>query len=311
MNYLETELPKGIIAAANEARFNHAHLSEPLTAYSAGWKDPNNLQGLLDFVAPSVPVARRFEFRKANAAEFFYAEDDDVRGIGASFKRVGYTGDAVQSKTLNKGLTIRIDHDEEVGPDWRERYVGLLIQRLLRNELRRALAALDAATVAVPLVWGSSSNPDKDLRAQLKLAADAGGLRPNRLLFGPAAWDLRQDAFDGQQTSAAMRVGAFGPEELARKLFVDELRVIAPYHHDGATLQAMVAGTIYAFFGLNGLHRDEPSTLKRFVTPTDDGHGFRVYLDEHAKYTDLSVEHYSQVVLTNGTGLRRLSVTAS
>ncbi|KAF0094019.1 MAG: hypothetical protein E1N59_2277 [Puniceicoccaceae bacterium 5H] len=310
MNTTETTLPKGSITFANESRFQHAHLSEPLTAYSAGWKDPQNLQGLLDFVAPPVPVARRFEFRRSTPSEFFYSEDDDVRAIGGSFKRVGYTGDAVQSKTLNKGLTIRVDHDEEVGPDWRERYVGLLVQRLLRNELRRALAAMEDASTPSPQVWSPGANPDADLRAELSFAAQDTGLRPNRMLWAPAAWDQRQNAYDGQESVAAVRVGSFGPEELARKLFVEELRLFSPFHHDGERLRAMLENSIYLFYGRNGLHRDEPSTLKRFYTPTEDGHPFRVYVEEHAKYTDISVEHYSQVVLTNPDGLRHLTISA-
>ncbi|MDP0500992.1 MAG: hypothetical protein Q7P63_12935 [Verrucomicrobiota bacterium JB022] len=311
MTAIESLPVKGTITAANESRFQHAHLSEPLTAYSMGWKDPHNLQALLDFLAPAVPVARRFEFRKSTAADFYYSEDDDVRAIGANFKRVGYSGETVQSKTLNKGLTIRVDHDEEVGPDWRERYVGLLVQRLLRNELRRALKAMDNATIASPQAWGANANPDGDLRAELFQGTLGTGLRPNRILYGPVAWDLRQNVYDQQDNAAAARAGGLSPEELARKVFVDELRLMSPYFHDGQELQAMVEHSIYLFYGQNGIHRDEPSTLKRFYTPTDDGNAFRVYVEEHAKYTDISVEHYSQVVLTNPDGLCRMTVSGA
>jgi hypothetical protein len=55
--------------------------------------------------------------------------------------------------------------------------------------------------------------------------------------------------------------------------------------------------------------KDEPANIKRFVTPIDGGSTFRVYSDEHSKFTDLTVEHYSNVVLTSKEGIRKLSVS--
>ena len=76
----------GQLYLANEARFNSAFFSEPLTAYATGWKDPNNLEALLDFVAPPVQVGRRFEFKRADNAEAFYSDTDDLRAPGGEFK---------------------------------------------------------------------------------------------------------------------------------------------------------------------------------------------------------------------------------
>src|SRR3954471_3482776 len=73
----------GEIVLANEARFNVAYYSEPLTNYIVGWKDGNNIEATLDFVFPPVQVPRRFEYKKADNAEAFYSETDDVRSIGA------------------------------------------------------------------------------------------------------------------------------------------------------------------------------------------------------------------------------------
>ena len=47
----------GQVCLANESRFSAAYFSEPLTAYATGWKEPNNIEALLDFVAPPVQVA--------------------------------------------------------------------------------------------------------------------------------------------------------------------------------------------------------------------------------------------------------------
>src|ERR1043166_1566424 len=56
----------GQIVLSNEARFKVAYYSEPLTNYLVGWKDPNNIEGTLDFLFPPVQVPRRFEYKKAD-----------------------------------------------------------------------------------------------------------------------------------------------------------------------------------------------------------------------------------------------------
>jgi hypothetical protein len=300
------------ITAANASRFDEAHYSEALTAYTVGWRDPSPLTQLLDFVAPVVPVGRRFEFKRADNAEAFYSESDDIRATGAAFKRVEYSGQTVDAKTLNKGLTIRVDHDEAIGHDWQERYVQLLLQRLMRNELRRAMAALDAAAADTPVTWDASGNPDRDLRGALIQAASDSGIRPNRILLGESAWDLRSSAYEGQETAGAIGSVALSPEALARKLFVEGVQVVAARYQSTETFKAALVGAVaYAFYAQEALSKDEPSNLKRFVTPAEDGRLFRVYVEESTKYTDLSVEHYSSVIATSDLGIQKLSVSAS
>lgn len=311
MNTSPTTPPPGTVAAANESRFAATHLSEPLTAFAVGWQDPHDLQGLLDFIAPPVPVGRRFEFRRADNAQGFLSETDDIRAIGSSFKRVDYTGESVNEKTLNKGLTIRVDHDEAVGDDWQERYTALLLQRLLRSEIRRGLAALEAAASDTNKTWAASANPDGDIRVMLAAATDSSGVRPNRLLFGEEAWDLRANAYYAQDNAGAFHSAGLTPEETARKLFVDGLRVVgARYQSSPAAKSAVLSNAVLAYHTQDGLLKDEPANIKRFVTPTEGGL-FRVYLDEQAKYTDLTVEHYSNIVVTSPLGIEKLTVSAS
>jgi len=302
--------PRGQIILANESRFNTAHLSEPLTAYATGWQDPHRYDDLLTFLAPEVPVARRFEFRQAENSEAFVSETDDEREIGASFKRVEYTGSIVQAKTLNKGLTVRVDHDEAVGDDWEEHYVQNLLQRLRRNEVRRVLAALDTGASSSNAIWDSDANPDGDLRSLLRSATDASCLRPNRVLFGEAAWDMRAEAYDNQATAAAFRVGGLAPQELAQKMGVDAVRILRSRYHDGNSKLPMIGNTVYAYYASELTLKDEPSNVKRFVTPVEGGN-YRVYVEPTAKYTDITVEHYSQIIVTSTLGLRKLNVSQS
>ena len=304
----------GLVCVANANRFDAAHLSEPLTAFTVGWRDPENLRALLDFLAPPVRVGRRFEFKRADNAEAFLSESDDVRAIGSAFKRVEYTGESVNAKTLNKGLTIRVDHDEEVGDDWQERYVQLLLQRLLRNELRRAIAALDGQDVNDDKTWtwhadsNPTPNPDADVRAALAAAAGSTGLRPNRVIFGEGAWDLRANAYYAQQGAGAFHAAGLAPDDLARKLFVDGVRVVSARYSSGSSKTAILGSHVYAYYAQDGAMKDEPSNVKRFVTPAG-GSDFRVYVESSAKYTDITVEHYSNIVITSPLGIRRLAVS--
>jgi len=300
------------VTAANESRFNSAHYSEPLTAYTVGWRDAENLDALLDFIAPRVPVGRRFEFKKADNAEAFFSETDDLRAVGSAFKRVEYRGTTVNEKTLNKGLTIRLDHDEPLTDDWQERAVQLLLQRLRRNELRRALLALDATASNANKTWDDATAPDNDVREALIAAADASGVRPNRVLFGEAAWDLRARAYESQDNAGAFAGASLDPAAVARKLLVEGVRVAPARYQSSATAKAGIVGSVvYAYYAQDTYGKDEPSNLKRFVTPVEGGGHYRVYLEESSKYTDITVEHYSNIVVTSHLGIRKLTVSAS
>ena len=299
------------IISANENRFSAGNYSEALTAFTVGWVDPENTAKILDFIAPPIPVGRRFEFKKSDNAQAFYSESDDVRAIGAEFKRVSYAGESVNEKTINKGLTIRVDHDEVSGDDWQERYVQMLMQRLLRNELRRAVKALEtiAASDNSAKSWNAGANPDADIRNMLMLAADQSGVRPNRLLFGESAWDLRMTSLESQNNAVAFKGAAMAKDELAGKFMLDGCEVLSSrYQSAPATKSKILADAVFAFFAQNTISKDEPSNLKRFYTPTEEGGAFRVYCDEHAKYTDITVEHYSSIVATSALGVRKLTV---
>lgn len=299
------------IISANENRFSAGNYSEALTAFTVGWVDPENTAKILDFIAPPIPVGRRFEFKKSDNAQAFYSESDDVRAIGAEFKRVSYAGESVNEKTINKGLTIRVDHDEVSGDDWQERYVQMLMQRLLRNELRRAVKALEtiAASDNSAKSWNAGANPDADIRNMLMLAADQSGVRPNRLLFGESAWDLRMTSLESQNSAVAFKGAAMAKDELAGKFMLDGCEVLSSrYQSAPATKNKILADAVFAFFAQNTLSKDEPSNLKRFYTPTEEGGAFRVYCDEHSKYTDITVEHYSSIVATSALGVRKLTV---
>jgi hypothetical protein len=305
--------PVGVICAANEARFTTANYSQPLTAYTVGWRDPENIDQILEQFFPSVEVSRRFEFKKAINSEAFLSEADDVRPIGAAFKRVEYTGETTNEKTINKGLTVRVDHDDEPDGNFREKYVARLLQRLLRNDLRRSVALIDAAATNTARIFSSATNPDGFIRADLLAAANASGIRPNIVLMGEAAADLRLDAYEAaaNTSSYAGRAAGMTLEQLAQKLMVDRVGVIkARYQSSASAKTAIVPSVVYSYLALPGASKDDPTNVKRFITPTSAGR-YKVYVQEFDKFTDISVEHYTNTVITSTLGIRKITATAS
>ncbi|MFA5265211.1 MAG: hypothetical protein WC378_15420 [Opitutaceae bacterium] len=298
--------PAGLICAANEARFTSGHYSEPLTAYTAGWKDPENIDAILQRLFPEVAVSRRFEFKKADNAQAFLSEADDLRPISSPFKRVEYSGTSANEKTVNKGLTIRIDHDQcdDVEAE-KSVAVERLMQRLARNEFRRGIALLEANVGALTAgaTFSKTTNPDGLIRAMLKTSADVTGIRPNVVAYGEAAWDLRLDAYEDparvQPTSRADKT----PEELARYLGVDLVEIIKARYQSTATAKtAIVPATVYGYLALQGAGKDDPSAVKRFTSKSRNGLRYGVYVVDHEKFTDVSVEMYSNIVAT-GLGI--------
>lgn len=304
--------PVGAIMVANEARFTSAHFSTPLTAYAAGYRDPLNLDAILDRIAPVVPVSRRFEFKKADNAQAFLSDIDDIRAIGSAFKRVEYTGESVNEKTLNKGLTTRVDHDDVADDNWREQKVAMLQQRILRNELRRAIASINAGASNTAVNWvASTPNPDKDIRAALLASADITGIRPNVVLIGDAAWEGRRNAYEALNTPKAGKAADMTPQQLATSIMVDLVEVLTARYQVSATAKAqIVSNLVFSYLAQQGVSKDDPSAVKRFTSPARGGGRWGVYVQEYEKFTDISVELYSNIVVT-GTGIQKLTVTLS
>lgn len=304
----------GQVCLANEARFTSTFFSEPLTAYSLGWKDNNNIEATLDFLCPPVQTGRRFEYKAADNAEAFLSETDDVRAIGADFKRVEYKGSSVLEKTHNKGLTIRVDMDGVGGmPNWREIYTERLLKRILRSELRRAITAVAAAATNSAKTWDTTAgkDPDQDVLTELSTATDSSGVRPNRIMYSDDAWTKRILAHRAQTSAGGYGSAGFTIDQVASWLGLEKGYISRErYQSAAATKSKILSALVFLFFAEDGMIPDDPSHTKRFWTPVEGGGKYRIYEQPiSAKLTDLTVEHYSNCVVTSSTGLRKLTIS--
>jgi hypothetical protein len=304
----------GVVCLANEARFTASFASEPLTNYAVTWRDNNKIEETLDFLFPPVQAPRRFEFKKADNSEAFLSETDDVRAIGADFKHVEYKGSSVLEKTLNKGLTIRVDLDQVAGmPNWREVYTSRLLQRVLRNELRRAVSGAAAAATNTAKTWDTTAgkDPDQDVMSELVLAVDDSGVRPNRALYGDTAWTKRILSHRAQTTAGGYGSAGYNMMELAAWLGLERVYVSRERYQTTPTAKGKVTPDIVLlFYAEDGVTVDDPTNTKRFWTPVESGGKYRVYEQPvSSKLVDLTVEHYSNCVVTSTVGMRKLTIT--
>jgi hypothetical protein len=302
---------------ANDSRFIETHFSEPLTTYAVGWRDPNNIEATLDFLAPAVPVGRKFEFKKATNAEEFLSETvDDLRAIGSDFKRVQYSGTDAIAKTFNRGLTEIVDLDNVTGTSWEQESVARLQRRLLRNSVRRAFAGLTAAATNTNKVWGSSADPDQDVMDDLVTATTASGIRPNRVLYGDSAWNLRRKSFRAQNNAGADASARLKPSDLAADLMVDQVMVSTERYQSAAATKTEIAGLKQiSFYADSMANTQDPSNIKRFITLHDANQGggrWMVYRQQmSAKLVSITVAHYENIIITSTLGIRQITASAS
>lgn len=304
----------GLVAMADAASFNNTHFSEPLTTYAQGWRDPTNLQALLDFHFPAVQVPRRFEFRKHDESADFLIDTDDERSVGADFKRVKYTGSIQQSKTTNKGLTMFVDADEVEGmANWQQLYTGRLLRRCMRNDLYAAINLLIAGASNTNKTWDSAADPDADGIALVQASGDLLGFNPSRVSFFGSAWTKRLTSLRGKDTAGGFSsVALTTPDQVAqywgaqRGMIVDA-RVKLPSESTKSKLGA--GNYVVAFYAEDGVGPEDPSATKRFWTACGDGSQYRVYVRQFSeKLWAITVERYNKLVVTSTVGLAKYTV---
>lgn len=299
----------GTIVASNDSRFSAGNASVELTQFSQALVDSAQLERELEIVAPSVPAARKFTWRKHDDAADFQTEGDDVRAIGAPFKQVKSTGTEENGRTLNKGLTVILDNDEMLPGD-EERWAGRLTRRIFRNDLVRAYAGLISAATPSALVWNGKSAPDADVAKLLFQGGEERGLASNSVVYGGAAWLYRFLAYSDAARQNGGAAAALTPEQLAMLLMVDSVLVSKAYKQSTASAKAAVLGSyVLAYHAQANASPDDPSNIKRFVTPVEGGGKVRVYVKREDKTTAVTVEHYSNIIVTSTKGIRVATIT--
>ena len=300
------ELKHGMVALPNAASFSDSFFTDTLTSYAQGWRDPTNLEGMVNFMFPGVQVGRRFEFRKFGKDDDFITETDDTRATGADFKRVKYDGEITNSKTTNKGLTMIVDMDEVKDiPNWQELFTGRLLRRCKRNDLYTAVTALQAGATLTAKTWNASADPDSELITLVNTSGDSIGFNPSRVLFLGNTWTKRLTATRLSDKSGAFASSALTtPDQVAQYVGAEKGMYVSARIKSGSGKAKIGANNVIVFFAEDGAGPDDASNCKRFWTPCEGGGEYRVYVQELSpKLTAITVERYNIFTVCSTTGV--------
>lgn len=306
------ELQPGVIALVNESRLTGATYNESLTRFAVGYRDPENLLAAVDYIAPPIPVSRRYDFKKVGDDQFFLTEDDDERQIGGGFKRVEYAGSEQQGKTRNRGLKYILDVDEDGGVTSEESIVAMLQQRIIRNKYRRAMTALLGLSAGTGAVFSAATQPDQLIKDALAAAQLEIGTYPNRGLIGLAGWNLRSAAMAAGDKAGHFAGLAKKPAEVAGDLFLDDLRIDKALYQSSKTAKSRIVGSnFFGFTAYDGMSKDDASNLKQFYTPVGGARWrvLRKVTGDGDKFIEIVVEHYEDIKGTSTKGVARLNIT--
>jgi hypothetical protein len=314
----------GQITVSNSTQNYAGSLAQDVQGYLAGLPSSDD-SAMLDMVAPGLQVNDFFQFAKSDDEAYLTEVDDsDIRAAGASFKRVQYRGTTATDATQQKGLTMRVDHKTlpKVGsvivPGWENRYAASLKNRLVRADLVRALAVIEAAAVSnnVGITFSGATNPDGLLRAMVQLSRTAIGDTANlQVLIGNASWQGRQDSYENatRVNTGVVNHSDYDEVMLARYLRVKRVIICDAIKQTGkGVAKADIAGLVnYCYAVTDSPMIDDPSNIKRCWSPVTGGGEWAVAIQESAVYTDITVWHESKIIAPITAGFRKTTVTVS
>jgi hypothetical protein len=311
------KLAPGEIYVANDDRFVQAFYQEPVTEYAVSGWDMQDTAAELRAVCGEIPVARRFEYATWTNEEQFQirAAGDDSRALLGDFTRVEYTSTKVNAKTLNRGLTIRLDRDEvSLTPNWEQAYTNRLVAQIQRNALYRAYALLGTSAVNTNRTWtpSSSVDPDGDIRSSIFQGQLKSGLRPNTVVWGRTAWDKRFLAYRQDSNAARADWSRYDPEAVRAVLGVKSVAVSESMYQSSATAKTELVGSlVLSFYSQPNPSREDPSNIKRFVSNTRSGGRLSVYITPESvdpKFVQITVEYNDLIAVPYTGGIRKDTV---
>lgn len=309
----------GQITVANSSLNYAGSLAQDVQGYLAGLPAGDE-EMALQALFPGLQVNDFFQYAKADDEAFLTeADDSDIRATGAAFKRVEQRGTTVTAATIQKGLTMRVDHktlpkvNGTIVSGWENRYAAALKNRLNRVDRVRGIAALDtAATSGGTKTFDATTNPDGFLRAMVQLSRTANGQLPSHCIIGNAGQQLRIDSYEAaaRVNHAMANHGAYTMEDLARYLGVKKVVV------DDGVKQTVKAGSksdvlgslAYSYMSNDSPIIDDPSNIRRVFSPVIGGGEWGVAIQEAAVYTDITVWHESAFITPFTAGIRKIVI---
>lgn len=311
----------GEITAINASMNYAGSLASDVQGYLAGLPATDE-EKLLDALFPPIQTNDFFQFPKMDD-EFYLteADDSDIRAIGASFKKVQFRGTTVTDSTQQKGLTMTVDHktlrkvNGKIVPGWENDYAAALKARLVRAEIVRGLALLDAASVNAGVVWNAAGNPDGDLRAQAQATRIATGMMPTHLVMGNAAQQLRQDSYEAAARANHVMANhaSYTMEQLASYIGVKKVIIEDGIKQlkKGATKVDRLGLATYTYSATESPVIGDPSNIKRAWNETPFDGRWAVAIKPGVVSTEITVFHESKIFIPITAGIIKRTPAAA
>lgn len=292
--------------AVNDSLMQLSAFSEGLTTFAVGRPMNADVEGELNFLAPGVPVPRRFAYRDFSGVRGVESETNNKWPLRGDVPLIVEIGDEVDAHTELYGLGVEIDEeelDESERDTWQQTWTARLQDRCRLNSLRRAAALVIAASTNTNKTWGSSADPDQDVRAKVIALQQATAITPNKVFYGATASSLRVGSFRAQNTAGSNASALFSPQQLASFLRVQAVRDSSAVYTDGSsTVNAIIGSKVIMLRSNDSVSREDDSICKRFWTSLKGGTEFAVYLFQIGERKwRLSVGHRELVKITGNT----------
>jgi hypothetical protein len=311
----------GQVCLANDSLLRQSEYIEELTTFAISYDGMvgNRLRQLRDTLAPPRPSNSRIvRLTVYDESEPWQTVDytSVKRSALADFMRVRQrTATKVDLQVPNRGLTVLLDRDQlRDKPEWQQVHTKWLIDLMTRATVLEAVSLLETAATVSSTTWGSTSNPDLELKQDIISLANTTGFYPQVAIYGDQAALKRQTSYESQLTAGSLaRAGQFTEEQVATAIGVDRCIINAERYQQssGTAKQEIIGSNVLLFTSIESDGPMDASNVVRHVSNAAFGGGeYAVYItDIGVKLIALTVENYEYLHVQHTTGIQQVQVS--
>ena len=299
-----------------------------LTSYANAviGEDIQKLAGLVDIIAPRVPVlGRTFRYSQWSAKVAMQVQDT-LRGLGQRAGRVAYGADSTEITLQTHGLDIAIDDQERrnsdgLALDLEKNRLNTLVRTATRSYLQRVVTlASNALGAATGGNWSSAAvDPVAEIDAAMVAIHGVANLLPSHIVFGLSGWNTFRNNAKFLARFSGVEVQAISPMVLEQRgMFLNPNAkiVIADQAYDSAalglsaSLTKFLGATCWLIYNSPSPDTNDASFMKTFYNQnTGLLQVGQMYRDAGARSDVIPVDWDSLSAVTNSSAGSKFTIT--
>lgn len=250
------------------------HVDKVISNIVMGYK-PEGM--IADMLFPTVTVAKQTDFYLETDRARKLRVQDTQRAPGTEAKKVEREVGSATYYCRNYALKDSLDIEDKVNADPAytqelivNRAEGIIDDLMLDREVRVMNLINNTSNVgssaAVTSAWNGAGHPLTDINAAIDNVKYANGKVPNRIVFGPEAWDyFRRDSNVRDLIKGANNGGGYVNEAEVRNLLnVEQVIVSQAFQNTGEdgqseTLSTILGDNVLVAYVANAPSKDRPS----------------------------------------------------